>query len=311
MPGTNTGNANPDQVAAQLLDEGQALLAKIFDTLDINAAIELCNEALSVYKRAREAVAESENPDLRRTATLGVAEAYSQRGHQYRYRHDHAEALADLSQALKLNPGKAEDYYYRALSYIIRNEAKQARTDFTEYLRRGENDWLRQQTKERQAKLAPGSEDKAAQITHWRNEGMRFNSEASSVAQPRDENARPDWYRAIQLYNQAIEAFTRCLDANPNDAFTKMGMIAALREQAFAYRQVGESDLALDNYGRANKLRPDAEYSFLRGETLLEAGYLPMAKAAFEEYLLRGGALQNKAQAEKYLQMKEPKKAGS
>lgn len=308
----NNNEALASRVRA-LLDEGQAVLESLWEIVPPAKAIEQANRALEIFKKAREGVTELSETysELKVAVKLGIAETYSQRGHQYRYLHNHAEALADLSQALKMNQTKAEDYYYRALSYLAKGDLRQAKTDLTDYLKRGDNDFLRRQAKEQQAKLVPGQEDdQKDKILHWRNEGYRFNSEASSASQPRGDDAKPDWHKAIRLYNQAIDSFNRALEVNSADAMTKLGMIVALKEQAYAYRQVDETDLALDNYARANQLRADSEYAFLRGETLLEAGYLPEAKQALQQYLAQGGTLSNKMLAEKYLQAKDNKKAG-
>ena len=73
---------------------------------------------------------------------------------------------------------------------------------------------------------------------------MRLNGSASEAIQPRGEGAKPDWLTAVRLYNQAIEAFNRALELNPADRIIRIGLMTALKDQAEAYRQLDEYDLA-------------------------------------------------------------------
>src|SRR5436190_1981419 len=130
--------SNNETLAAQvreLLEQGQTTLENIWEASLPNQGIELANKALEIFKKAREGVAElpESYSELKTAVKLGIAETYSQRGHQYRYLRNHPDALADLSQALKMNPTKAIDYYYRAMSYIAKGDFKQAKTDLIEY----------------------------------------------------------------------------------------------------------------------------------------------------------------------------------
>ncbi|HEX2912730.1 MAG TPA: tetratricopeptide repeat protein [Chloroflexia bacterium] len=288
--------------AQRLLDEGQQILENSV-SLSPARAIQECDRAMTIFKRARQLA--GDDPEVGRAARLAVAATYSQRGHQNRYRNNYSESLADLSQAIRLNPADALDYYYRALSYLKNGDKKLARADFTEYLKRGEDDFLRESARNKLAALVPGKEDSQATLLHWRNEGTRLNSEASNALNPRGEDARPDWPTAIKLYNQALEAFNKALEASPNDMMTKISMITSLKDQAEAYRNVGEYDLAIANYDRALQLRFDPRYLFMKGETLWEAGHREFARSILQEYLAKGREPDFRSQAEKYLAMKD------
>ena len=289
----------------RLMDQGYVELDRLGE-LAPTQAIRGYEGVLTTFKRVREMAQElgEEENEFRLAARRAIAEVFSQRGHQHRFLHNHAEALADLSQGLRLNPDRAEDYYYRGLSYLAKGDTTQARNDLTEYLRRGNLDFLRDRAKARIAALVPGKEDSKASLAHWRGEGMRLNSEASSLLNPRGEDVQPNWADGTRSYNRAIEAFNQALEANSNDGMTKIGLISALLEQAKAYRQIDEYDLALQNYERAQQVRPNVLHSFLRGETLLEAGHPALARAAFEEYLAKGDDQSLRAQAQKYLSAK-------
>ncbi len=287
--------------AQRLLDQGHQALETAVE-LPPEEAIRLCGQALELFKQARELVVE--DLQLKRDARLAVAAAFSQRGHHYRYNHNFAGSLPDLSQGLSLNPANAEDYYYRAMSYLRNGNPRQARTDLIEYLKRGENEYLRGLAHARLAELAPGKEDPLAGSLHYRNEGMRLNSEAAKTAQQRTDEERPDWLGAVRLYNQAIEAFNRSLELNPEDKLGRIGLMTALKDQAEAYRQLDEYDLAVANYDRALEIQPAGQYLFYKAETLLQAGHTDLAKSIFQEYINTGKDPGLKARAQSYLASK-------
>lgn len=292
------------QKAQQLLDEGYDVLDGT-GGLEAASAIEECSRALELFKEARKLV--GDDADLKVATRLGIAAALSQRGHQYRYARDHALALADLSQALRLNPDNALDYYYRALSYLAKGETRQAKTDFTAYLQRGDNEYLREVVRNRLAELVPGQEDAKASMTHWRNLGVRYNAEASNLLHPREAEAAPQWAAAAKTYNKAIEAFNRALEFSPKDAQTRFGLLAALSEQAASYREMEEYDLALENYNRAQQVWPQPRQIFYRAETLYQAGHTTLARAAFEEYVAQADDPALRAEAQRYLALKDPR----
>ncbi len=294
----NLGLNEEAQEAQRLLDQGQEAL-ETAASVGPDEAIKLCDQALALFKRARELAVE--DPLLNREARVAVATAYSQRGHQQRYTSNFAGSLADLSQGLRLNPTNAEDYYYRALSYLGNGDPRQARTDLIEYLKRGENDFLREQARHRLTELAPGKDDPLASSLHWRNEGMRFNAEASQASQPRGEDAKPNWLTAVRLYNQAIEAFNKSMELNSADKIIRIGLMTSLKDQAEAYRQLDEYDLAVANYDRALELQPGSQHLFFKAETLFQSGHVELAKTIFQEYVSTGKDPGLKSRAQSYI----------
>ena len=98
------------------------------------------------------------------------------------------------------------------------------------------------------------------------------------------EDDRPDWLGAVRLYNQAIAAFNRSQELNPEDRMVRFGLITSLKDQAEAYRQLEEYDLAITNYELALEIQPNnGQYLFLKAETLSEAGHTDLAKGIFQE----------------------------
>lgn len=296
---TNRPLTEEAQEARRLLDQGQEALETAAD-LPPDEAVRLCSRALELFKRARELAVDDDR--LKREARLAEAAAYSQRGHHHRYGRNFAGSLSDLSQGLLLNPANAEDYYYRAMSYLSGNNPRLARLDLIEFLKRGEDAYLRDQAHARLAELVPGQEDPQAGSLHYRNEGMRLNSEAAKTVQQRTEDDRPDWLGSVRLYNQAIEAFNRSQDLNLEDKLARIGLITALKDQAEAYRQLEEYDLALANYDRALEIQPGGgQYLFYKAETLLQAGHGDLARNIFQDYLKTGKDPGLKARAQGYL----------
>ncbi len=308
---TDSPALSPAQQEIQtLLTDGYTILDRLGE-LDPATAIGQCDAALSLFKRARELTGELPTDELNFNLTVrrAIADAFSQRGHQQRYLYNHADALADLSQSLKLNPDRAEDYYYRAQSHLAKSNLAQARADFTEYLKRGNNDYLRDQAKAAISSMVPGKDDAKASLEHWYLEGLRLNSEANNIANPAGENVSADWPKTVARYNQAIEAFDRALEANSNHMMSKIGLIRALLDQAEGYRHMDEYDLALQNYDRAQQIRPNLRHLFLRAETLLEAGHPNLARPIFEDYLANGDEPALRVQAQEYLASKKMRQA--
>lgn len=295
---TNQEITGEAQEAQRLLDQGYQALETAVE-LPPDEAVRLCGRALEMFKKARELAVEDEQ--LKREARLAEATAFSQRGHHHRYARNFAGSLSDFSQGLVLNPANAEDYFYRAMSYLRSNNSRQARLDLIEYLKRGENEYLRQQAHTRIAELVPGQEDPQAGSLHYRNEGMRLNSEAAKTAQQRTADDRPDWLGAVRLYNQAIEAFNRSQELNPEDKLVRIGLMTALKDQAEVYRQLDEYDLAVANYDRALEVQPASQYLFFKAETLLQAGHTDLAKSIFQDYISKGKDPGLKARAQAYL----------
>jgi tetratricopeptide (TPR) repeat protein len=298
---TNPAEAKPLSEAERLTEQAYQQLQRAGLVPTTPQAIEACNAAITIFRQALEAAAD--DLEQRREARQGLALTYSQLAHQQRYAGDHSAAVAAFTEALKLNPAQADDYFYRAQSFLkLKNEAA-ALKDFTEYLRRGEDDYLRLVAKEQSGALALKSQDSTIHAAHWQKEGMRLNSEAENLMKPRGEQA-PEPKRAVAIYNRALDAFNKALQANPKDMMSQLGLLTALSSQAECYFEMEEFDLVIDNYSRAYSVRPQSQYLFKRGEAYRAAGHTEQARLDFERYLKEGNDLSLKRQAKKYLDEK-------
>ncbi len=301
---------NSDEPPAELLaflGQAEEIYLSVGGAKTAPEAVQLCSEALALYRQAQQAAAT--NPTLLQQARAGLAKVYSQRGHQQRYAGKHAEAIQDLAQGLELEPQLTDDYYYRALSYLKIGNQAAARRDFSEYIKRGEDEYLKRAAWERRESLMPQKEEAVATLEQWRNQGTHFNGEASNALHPSGEDA-PDYAAAIALYNKAIEAFDKALEAAPNDKFSKIYKLAALKGQAQCYSQIAEYDLAIADYSQVIQMQSTPQHLFERGEAYRVAGQNELARADFEQATKNGPGLSaaNRQQAQKYLTEK-PKPA--
>jgi tetratricopeptide (TPR) repeat protein len=280
--------------ARQLIEEGYRFLDEANVTLSPRQAILNCEQALEKFKKARELAADDE--ELLNQARAGLADAYSQRGHQQRYARSHKEAVADLSLALRFNPDLTEDYYYRALSYLEIKDQKNARNDFLQYLRYGKIEFLKLEANKRLEELAPKG-DQVALAAHMSQEGARLSSEATGLMHP-PEGITPDPDGAVALYNRALDSFRKALELSPKDFLARMGLLAALKSQTEGYVLIQEYDLAIQNLSDSLNIKPDPQVLFQRAEIYRLVGQTQPAAVDFEEFLRSGNdpELKEKAQ---------------
>jgi tetratricopeptide (TPR) repeat protein len=141
-------------------------------------------------------------------------------------------------------------------------------------------------------------------------EGARLSSEATSLLNP-PEGIQPDSASAVRLYNQALTTFRKALELSPKDFLARIGLLAALKDQAEAYLAMQEYDLTIQNLSEALKLKPDLPLLFRRGEVYKLAGHREHACADFIEFLQTSSNSELKQRAEKYLLELQQMKSGA
>ncbi len=60
-----------------------------------------------------------------------LADAYNNRGVIYRDTNDHDKAIADYTEAIRLDPKEARFYYNRSFVYEAKGDQAKAQADFT------------------------------------------------------------------------------------------------------------------------------------------------------------------------------------
>lgn len=134
-------------------------------------------------------------------------DAYIERGIAYRTKRISDKALADFTEAIRLNPNSVDAHVHRGIAYHIKEDYGQAIADLTEAIR-----------------LNPGYA-----FAYYRR-GMVFHSKKDC--------------------DQAIADFTEAIRLNPNYAL-------AYYDRGKTYHKEGDFDRAIADYERALQINPD------------------------------------------------------
>jgi tetratricopeptide (TPR) repeat protein len=161
------------------------------------------------------------------------ASAYYNRGRAYSMKDDRDRAIADYTEAIRLDPNKADAYYFRgnALGYSFydKHDYDRAIADLTQAIRLGST-W-----------------------SAYYNRGDAYY-------------AKGDYDRAIADYTESIR-----LDRNMDFAYKK---------RADAYIGKGDYDLAIADYTEAIRLAPNyTTYYSNRANAYIKKGNYPLARA--------------------------------
>lgn len=192
------------------------------------------------------------------------AVAYYDRGNAYKTLKDYDRALADYSDALKLDPRYAHAYLNRGYVYVAKNDADHALADFN-----------------RSIQLDP------TQVDAYFNRGLVYRWLRKF------EPAIADFDAAIKInvrYAAAYEArgFAYQLQGNLDRALSDYGevirldpkFVAAYNDRGSAYRLKGDFDRAIEDHTWAIRLEPNAAMGYeRRGYVQYLAGRLPQALA--------------------------------
>jgi tetratricopeptide (TPR) repeat protein len=162
------------------------------------------------------------------------ATAYSNRGSAYGMNGDYDKAIADYNKAMELNPGIMYLYNNRGAAYFDKGDHDRAMADFNQQIRLDPN-------------FAPA----------YNNRGLVYE-------------AKRDHDRAIADYNQAIR-----LDPNLEEAYVNRGLV---------YQRKADHDRAMADYNQAIRINPNyAEAYTMRGTVYFEKGELDKAIAEYSQ----------------------------
>ena len=194
------------------------------------------------------------------------AEEFFERGFLQYCRGSLESAIADYTEAIRLNPDFAEAYYQRGLAYGIRRHLESTRRDFQRSLElvsdgpkaRIIRGWLHLMDKDLQKAFIEAN--KSLKQNPYDYEGLRLRATLNSAAGHQD---------------RSINDFTKAIKINPGPYIT-------YHDRATARRMKGDLVGAIKDYTRAIAINPNAFLPYNdRGATLLIKGNF---EGAIEDY---------------------------
>jgi tetratricopeptide (TPR) repeat protein len=204
------------------------------------------------------------------------ASAYARRGSASTSRRDYAHALADLSRAIELDPGKADYFYLRGSAYAADQRADKALADFDQAIKLKPDDVPALMAR---AELRADRNDPA--------EAVRPDLDAVDRAAAREAEVRlalGHQYQDIGDYRAAIAQYNAWIDAHKRD---EVAMPRAREARCWARALLGqELDQALDDCNFAVRQRPKtADFLESRGFVYLRQGRYDKAIADYDAAL--------------------------
>jgi tetratricopeptide (TPR) repeat protein len=188
------------------------------------------NPAWEYYARGNEAYGEKDWDRAIAWYTRAIGEnssniesAYIWRGHAYEKKGEIEKAIADFSEAIRINPDETATYHSRAWMFLLTGQPEKARDDFNEILRIDPDNFSA----------------KAGQHSHLRVPTAAFKAyyagaQAANVSQDKED----------PKLDEAIEYFREAINLSP-------GYSAAYNSLAGAYEKKGMYDEAEANVWEA------------------------------------------------------------
>jgi tetratricopeptide (TPR) repeat protein len=183
------------------------------------------------------------------------ADAYYGRGYASQEKGDSGKAIADYSEAIRLDPKYAAAHYGRALAYKGKGEFDKAIADYTEAIRLNPKDADAYYGRAL-AYQGKGDLDKAiADCT----EAIRLNAKHEAAYSNRGYA-----YTTKGDYDKAIADYTEAIRLNPKFAI-------AYCNRGYSYGAKGDADKAIADYTTAINLNPNSPCLYERRASLLIA----------------------------------------
>jgi tetratricopeptide (TPR) repeat protein len=242
---TEAINLDPDMASAWML-RGRALFAsvsKVYAVGENFSSVRTIVTAGSVVSEEKKAVYDRAIADFTQAIRLDPnnANAYRERGNAYSDKGDYDRAIADYNQALRLDPNLAAAYNTRGFAYYMKGDYDRAIADYNQALRINPND-AKAYLGRGNAYDGKGEYDKA--IADY-NQALRINPNYAMAY-----NGRGVAYGSKGEYDKAIADYTQALRINPNDAM-------AYNNRGRAYYDKGEYDKAIADYNQALRINPN------------------------------------------------------
>ena len=197
---------------------------------------------------------------------FGVAVAYAQNSEAMQYNangenaldnKDYDKAIADLTQAIQLDPNYVIAYKNRVRAYLGKRDYDKAIADYTQVIR-----------------LEPNSASAYANRAEAYNKKGDYNKAIADATQAirLDPNSAYAYHNRADAYyekgddNKAIADYTQAIRLNPN-------YVSAYHNRANAYYGKGDDNKAIADFTQAIRLNPNSAYAYAyRAEAYNEKG---------------------------------------
>lgn len=196
--------------------------------------------------------------------------AFDTRGVEYGERGDTDRAIADFSEAIRINPKFDNAYRHRGFALTKKSEYERAIADFTEAIRLNPKH-VDAYNDRGLSYVATGDSDRA--LNDY-NEAIRVNPRFKYAYYNRGRlyNTRGDADRAIAEFSEAIR-----IDPEYAMAYLNRGLV---------FQQKGDLDRAMTDYNDVVRINPQIVYSYNnRGNVYRQRGQCDRAIADYNEAL--------------------------
>jgi tetratricopeptide (TPR) repeat protein len=200
---------------------------------------------------------DEEDADYEESDNLELADFYCSRGHDHRLAGDLDLALADFTEAIRLDPESAEAYHSRGNVHFAARAYDRAIADYNEALRL--DDGLAMAYLNRG--LANARQRRFRDAAGDANQALRLDPTLTAAYVLRGGS-----HFRLGEFGRSVEDFTEALRLDPHDA-------AAYNHRGLAYTRLGDYDRAIDDFDQSLRLAPDqATTHFNRASTYQHKG---------------------------------------
>ena len=168
--------------------------------------------------------------------------AFSNRGNAYFDKHDYDRAIADLNQAIKLNPNSVRAYYDRGIAYGAKGDPDHAIADFDDAIKLDPQECHRAQQSRRRLSQQGRQPTAPSPTSTTRSSSIRTTPPPSTTA------AMPISTRATSIAPSPTS--TRRIKLDAKDPF-------ALHDRGVAYYQKHDIEHAIADFEAGIKLDPN------------------------------------------------------
>ena len=197
--------------------------------------------------------------------------AYNNRGLAYQNQEKYPEAIADYTQAIKLNPNLALAYNNRGIAYSNQGKLDDAIADYNQAIKINPNDAEAYYNRG----IAYDNQGKFLKAIADYNQAIKINPNLAYAYY----NRGLAYYKQGKI-EQAIADFTQAIKINPNYA-------AAYNNRGLAYQNQGNNlPKAITDYTQAIKINPNLEQAYHnRGNAYLNQGKYLKAIADYTQVI--------------------------